>query len=504
MGALRRLPERPRAGPRDRVQLPRPRPVRDRRAAPCRDGRAAGVGQPYSGLLRFYGINDAARTSSAATGARPGPPRLPVPRPVAAQPGPLRAGTVRPPVPRSSASPTRTSSSSTTSRIRPAEPGDVRLPVRGQRQPRRVAAGASEPAPPWITETEWLPRADGYLIGQSLLWDRLMYTARGDVGYAGLRPRDRPAAGPADRPAGRHRPVPPAPAVERPVRPRPGPARPLRGNGPGPLHRGPDLDNAPNPNPPPGRRRSPRTTRVLTLPARPRPVLRRRRGRGVDHPVPALPGGVQRAVQRPRPVPQGDVGANYFAAYSDTPYTRFPQLDRLADDASDLAYRMARPRQPRRPRPGRAGPGDSPLYDPQRYAIRRVVITGTTPSTPSSPPLDVGSGSRPSGASRGRTHRGLDGAGPVGVGLPGRRTGQLRGDVGVPRVPLPVAHRRPDVGLVGRVVRPDRVRAAVLQPGAYFNRPDGTIFYFMYRHTDPFKSRALTASVSYNLSRKYR
>src|SRR5581483_9421519 len=39
----------------------------------------------------------------------------------------------------------------------------------------------------WVTETEWLPRADGYWIGQSF-FDVLTYNAHASAGYAKLRP----------------------------------------------------------------------------------------------------------------------------------------------------------------------------------------------------------------------------------------------------------------------------------------------------------------------------
>src|SRR5262249_18356789 len=38
---------------------------------------------------------------------------------------------------------------------------------------------------PWVTETEWLPRVDGYLIGQSF-FDRLTYNAHASVANAHL------------------------------------------------------------------------------------------------------------------------------------------------------------------------------------------------------------------------------------------------------------------------------------------------------------------------------
>src|SRR5262249_39186160 len=43
----------------------------------------------------------------------------------------------------------------------------------------------------WVTETEWLPRADGYLLGQSL-FDLFTYNAWASAGYARLRTTDQP------------------------------------------------------------------------------------------------------------------------------------------------------------------------------------------------------------------------------------------------------------------------------------------------------------------------
>src|SRR5262249_53714239 len=43
----------------------------------------------------------------------------------------------------------------------------------------------------WVTETEWLPRADGYVLGQSF-FDIFTYNARASVAYAQLRPTNVP------------------------------------------------------------------------------------------------------------------------------------------------------------------------------------------------------------------------------------------------------------------------------------------------------------------------
>ena len=45
----------------------------------------------------------------------------------------------------------------------------------------------------FFTQTEWLPRFDHFLLGQSLLWDRLTWNAHSHVGYARLRTATPPA-----------------------------------------------------------------------------------------------------------------------------------------------------------------------------------------------------------------------------------------------------------------------------------------------------------------------
>src|SRR5262249_54482485 len=68
------------------------------------------------------------------------------------------------------------------------------------------------------------------------------------------------------------------------------------------------------------------------------------------------------------------LGANYYVAHSDTPFTRLPQLDRLNDDATDQALRDLHPWLPIF-YPGGLGTilATSPLYNPQTYAIRRLI-----------------------------------------------------------------------------------------------------------------------------------
>src|SRR5207244_1240631 len=43
----------------------------------------------------------------------------------------------------------------------------------------------------WMTETEWLPRANGYLLGESF-FDIFTYNARASAGYAQLKAAQEP------------------------------------------------------------------------------------------------------------------------------------------------------------------------------------------------------------------------------------------------------------------------------------------------------------------------
>src|SRR5206468_2999884 len=43
----------------------------------------------------------------------------------------------------------------------------------------------------WVTETAWLPRADGYLLGQSF-FDLFTYNLQANAGYAELHPTEKP------------------------------------------------------------------------------------------------------------------------------------------------------------------------------------------------------------------------------------------------------------------------------------------------------------------------
>src|SRR5262249_12877691 len=200
------------------------------------------------------------------------------------------------------------------------------------------------------------------------------------------------------------------------------------------------------------------------------------------------------------------------------PYTNFPQLDRLNDNITDQSLRDFRPQLPV------FNPGNgyflatSKLFDPQVYAIRRVVDNRIDTLAD----IQVFQGDV---LQRWQTKRGYPGAEHIvdwmvldtsftyfpaserdNFGKPfafleyrylwniGDRTAiESTGwydpmhDIPVPGSPGPVTGNGPYVFTVG----------------AYFNRPDRTNFYIGYREIQPVQSRAGTAAVTYIFSPKY-
>ncbi|HET6576271.1 MAG TPA: hypothetical protein VFG68_21900, partial [Fimbriiglobus sp.] len=363
----------------------------------------------------------------------------------------------------------------------------------------------------WITETEWLPRADGYLLGQSLLRDRLIYSARGDVGYAQLRPAE----------------TNPLPVLQTDRRVETGRVH-LNQKLSAPFDLGPvrldpygvvDLayytEDIRNYNA--GVTRATAGAPTYSVPGNQAIFLDPAgddRGRFYGG------GGIQASTTLSRLYPEAcselfnvrglyhkvTYGANYFAAYSDTPYWQLPQLDRLNDDASDYSYRLARPRQAGLI-VGPAGQAltNSPLFDPQRFAIRKLVDNKyDTLDSIEILQLDV--------RQRLQTKRGFPGA--------EHTVDWVTLDTSLSVYPdadrdnfgqswgfleyyfLWHVGDRASISSAGWY-DPNQFGPRYVNLGLHFNRPDGTRFYLGYRHTDPIESRALTASVGYQLTRKY-
>jgi hypothetical protein len=332
----------------------------------------------------------------------------------------------------------------------------------------------------WVTETEWLPRADGYLIGQSF-FDLFTYNAHASAGYGRLRTTD----------------VPPPPV---------------------------EITD-----------RTTNTVRLdlmqeLSLPFTLGPFRLVPYGKldltyysedlqGTDRGRIYGGGGLRGSIPFTRLYPdvQSDllnvnginhkivISGNYYIAESDTPFTRLPQLDRLNDDATDQALRDIKPREPAlNPAHGLALEF-SPVYDKQLYAIRRLVDDRIDT-------LDTIEVLQGDIRQRWQTKR----------GYPGQQhtVDWMTLDLSASFFPL---SKRDNFGenfaflqydwtwnigdrtaLVSNGwVDPETDGPRVFNIGAFLNRPDRTSFYVGYRQIDPLQSKAVTGSATYIFSPKY-
>jgi hypothetical protein len=192
-------------------------------------------------------------------------------------------------------------------------------------------------------------------------------------------------------------------------------------------------------------------------------------------------------------------GSNFFYAETNEPYTRFAQFDRLNDHTTDQALRDLRT----------TVTPTSPLYDPQLYAIRRLVDNRLdTLDAIEVLQLDL--------RQRLQTKRGYPGAQHTVDWM----TLDLSGSY------FPNASRdnfnnsfafleylyvwnigdRTAFESTGWI-DPIEGGARVFTVGAFMNRPDRTNFYLGYRQIEStiaqIQSRALTAAVTYIFSEKY-
>jgi len=203
--------------------------------------------------------------------------------------------------------------------------------------------------------------------------------------------------------------------------------------------------------------------------------------------------------------------ANYFYAYTNQPYTLFPQLDRLNDDATNQALRDIRPYQLLfNPNAVFGNHGLSLVFSPyfntpQTYAIRRGLFDRIdTLSTVEELQIDV--------RQRWQTKRGFPGYQHI--------VDWMTLDTSAYYFP---AANRDNFGHQFAFLQYDWLwnigdRTAlnstgwtdpfpggvrVWTVGAFFNRPDRTNFYLGYRMIDPLQVRAVTGAVTYVFSPKY-
>lgn len=334
----------------------------------------------------------------------------------------------------------------------------------------------------WITETRWLPRATGALLGQSF-FDLFTYHSRADVGYAEFRPSE----------------VYPPPVFDT-------------------------------------EKQRLETGRIdwwqeLSLPLNAGPV------RVVPYGIVDLTGytndlngdsrgrvygggGARAAISFSRLYPNASNElfnlkglnhkatwhGNYYYARSSEGYTEFPQLDRLDDDTIDFSRRTTTPFQDRLVG-GRSGDAlmSAGFFDPQRYAIRRLVENRIDTRDD----IQV-------------VQLGLDQRLQTKRGFPGREhtIDWLTLDLSTSLFPQPdkdnfgksaafleystIWNVGDQTALVANGwFDPFTSGARYWNVGAYLSRPDGTSFYLGYRETDPVNSKAVTLNIGYQLTRKY-
>jgi hypothetical protein len=334
---------------------------------------------------------------------------------------------------------------------------------------------------PWVTETEWLPKVEGYGLGISL-FDLFTYNVKANAGYARLRTTDVPpfAFEPTDKNVNTAR-------------------GDLWQDVSLPLQLG-AFKVVPY--------------GVFDLTYYTEDLQDQQRGRVYGA------GGVRVNLPLSRLYPdiQSDLfnlngiyhkiwlSGNYYNAFSDTPASRLPQLDRLNDDISDLTLREMHLWQPLLNPANAALLTTSPIFDPQLYAIRQLVLDKVdTRDSIEVLQLDV--------YQRWQTLR----------GFPGRQhaVDWMTLDLSASLFPR---RDRDDFGaLVGFLsydwtwnigdrtslvssgwMEPEDHGPRVFTVGANVSRPDNTNFYLGYRQLDPLQSKSVIGAVSFAFSPKYK
>ncbi len=200
------------------------------------------------------------------------------------------------------------------------------------------------------------------------------------------------------------------------------------------------------------------------------------------------------------------LSGNYYVAHSNVAFTTLPQLDRLNDDPTDQSLRDIKPLEPFL-QPGISGLllSNSTLYDPQVYAIRKLQLNRVdTLDTINVLQADV--------RQRLQTKRGYPGQQHI--------IDWMTLDVTASYFPQP---GRSDFNAPFSLIQyywiwnigdrtalvadgwddPMANGARVWSVGAYFNRNDRTNFFVGFRNLTPVSSQLLSGAFSYVFSPKY-
>ncbi|QEL17230.1 LPS-assembly protein LptD [Limnoglobus roseus] len=334
----------------------------------------------------------------------------------------------------------------------------------------------------WMTETRWLPEAKGALIGQSF-FDIFTYNSRADLGYANFRPSQvyPPPVLSTEQKAintGRadwwHELS--VPLAAGPVKVVPygvfdltGYTEDLNGNSRGRVYGGG------------GARASVTFTRLFSD-----ANSELFNVRGLNH--------------------KATLHSNYYYARTNVHYTDLPQLDRLDDDSIDQTVRTIKPFQTQFVK-GADGIAlaTAPFFDPQQLAIRRLV-DNRIDTRDDMQVVQLGFDQRL------QTKRGFPGMEHtidwLTLDLSTSLFPQASKDNYGKTAAFFEYNTLWNVGDQTAVSSsgwfdPFASGARYWNSGVYFNRPDRTSFYFGYRETNPVNSKAVIASIGYQLTKKY-
>ncbi len=332
----------------------------------------------------------------------------------------------------------------------------------------------------WVTETQWFPKLDGYLLGQTL-FDRLIYSAHVGAGYAELRPTNQP----------------------------PPPYQPTDVDiNTGRFHLWQEVSLPFTLGPVTLLPYAKADVAYYTEDINANNVGRLWGGGGLRANVPFSKlypdicsdlfnvDGIYHKIQ---------LSGNYFNAGATTGYKNLPQLDRLNDDATDFTLRNMHVLEPSVNPNGLAVVANPLFFNPQDYAIRKLVDNYIDT-------LDAVQVLQFDLRQRWQTKRGFPGSEHVVDWM----------TLDVQATLFPDSHRDDYGHLFGFLeydwnwnigdrtalsssgwFEPFQGGAKVFNLGMSFNRPDTTNFYLGYRQIDPLDSRAVIASVTYPFSAKY-
>jgi hypothetical protein len=339
----------------------------------------------------------------------------------------------------------------------------------------------------WFTRTNWLPRADGYLIGQSL-FDLFTYDAHADLGYAQLRPA---TLGPSPFFSGTPPTLPNAVAVNTG---RADLQQELRL----PFYLGPvkvvpyaDLDLSYYTN----------------------DIDGQDKGRAVGG------GGVMASIPFTRLYPDVHsllwnldginhkivLSGNYYYVSATSPHILFPELDRLNDDVNDYSLRWMTPNQQLYNPANGLALMTSPVYNTQLYALRQLVQNRIdTLDTIEELTLDL--------RQRWQTKRGFPGQEHVidwmtldlsATVFPAAKRDNFNNTLGFLQYDWNWNIGDRTALTSSGWVDPETNGPRFFSFGAYLNRTDRTSLFLGYRQIDPLESKAVTAAVTYVFSPKY-